>query len=275
MSSGKISYKPIKGKTFTLFDHSDGSDQYFLTIQSLADICLKEFESETDLLNTIQDLGRKRNLLKIRYLAKNNGDIKSHIVKLLYTELHPFTTEVNEHLRKLSVFKAFDHTLNTNEFQYHLQMLEVELVNRINIDEFSKANRKFALLPHCLRDFTKQCKSEMGDLDYVCKECNKDCFVRHATVSLKKYNVTPYIWMNMNLKKLALKLKSQKENFGVLGIACFPELVNGIRLCSKSGIPVVGIPLNANRCARWTGRFLENSVNITELEKLLGSGQNI
>lgn len=81
--------------------------------------------------------------------------------------------------------------------------------------------------------------------------------------------------MNMNLKKLAHKLNNQDENLGVLGIACFPELVNGMRLCTKSGIPVVGIPLNANRCSHWTGRFLDNSVNIKTLEKLLDSGQSI
>lgn len=81
--------------------------------------------------------------------------------------------------------------------------------------------------------------------------------------------------MNMDLKKLAHKLNIRKENFGVLGIACFPELVNGMRMCLKSGIPAVGIPLNANRCARWTGRFLDNSVNIRALEKLMGSDQNI
>ena len=80
--------------------------------------------------------------------------------------------------------------------------------------------------------------------------------------------------MNMNLKKLAHKLSAQKEIFGVLGIACFPELVNGIRLCSKAGIPVVGIPLNANRCARWTGSFLENSVDIEALDNLLNSHLN-
>ena len=109
----------------------------------------------------------------------------------------------------------------------------------------------------------------MGDLDLVCRQCSKNCFVRHASDSLKKYDVIPYIWMNMNLKKLAQKLSAQNRNFGVLGLACFPELVNGMSMCLKAGIPVVGIPLNANRCARWTGSFLENSVDIEALENLL------
>jgi hypothetical protein len=58
------------------------------------------------------------------------------------------------------------------------------------------------------------------------------------------------------------------QTFGILGIACVPELVMGMRKCRKNGIPVVGIPLNANRCIRWFGEFHQNSVDLDELEKL-------
>ena len=267
MNLNTISYKPIEGQTFSLLNQTESADQYFLTIQALADKCLNEFESEAQLLQIIRNLSKERKLLKWIQINKKQ---KPQLEKLLYSELHSYTAKVDEHFRKLSVLKIFDRTLNTTEFQYQLQMLEVELTNRINIDAFRKAKHKFALLPHCLRDFTKHCKSEMGDLDYICKDCNKDCFVHHASVTLRKHNITPYIWLNLDMKKLAQKLSKENNNFGVLGIACFPELVNGLYLCSKSGIPSVGIPLNANRCARWTGRFLDNSVNINALENLVG-----
>jgi hypothetical protein len=58
---------------------------------------------------------------------------------------------------------------------------------------------------------------------------------------------------------------------GVLGIACIPELVSGMRMCAGAGLPVVGIPLDANRCARWWGEFYYNTVNLRQLERLLGS----
>jgi hypothetical protein len=35
-------------------------------------------------------------------------------------------------------------------------------------------------------------------------------------------------------------------------------------------VPVVGIPLDANRCARWWGEFHHNTVNLQQLDKLLG-----
>ena len=58
---------------------------------------------------------------------------------------------------------------------------------------------------------------------------------------------------------------------GVLGIACIPELVSGLRLCDRLGIPAVGVPLDANRCARWFGESLETTFNLEELERILKS----
>jgi hypothetical protein len=60
-------------------------------------------------------------------------------------------------------------------------------------------------------------------------------------------------------------------SFGVLGIACIPELAWGMRACMKRKIPVVGIPLDANRCMRWMGRFEETSVNLERLGYEAGS----
>jgi hypothetical protein len=39
-------------------------------------------------------------------------------------------------------------------------------------------------------------------------------------------------------------------------------------LCSRHGIPVLGVPLNANRCARWMGEFFSNSVSLRQIERL-------
>jgi hypothetical protein len=42
-----------------------------------------------------------------------------------------------------------------------------------------------------------------------------------------------------------------------------------MRLCIKMNIPPVGIPLDANRCARWMGKAYESSFNLDELDNLL------
>jgi hypothetical protein len=73
----------------------------------------------------------------------------------------------------------------------------------------------------------------------------------------------------MDLDKLFKKIKSEHPSAGAMGIACVPELVSGMRLCIKLNIAPVGIPLDANRCARWMGRAHESSFNLEELESLI------
>jgi hypothetical protein len=86
---------------------------------------------------------------------------------------------------------------------------------------------------------------------------------------MKKYGINPYIAVEMDREKLFKKLKEEHPSVGALGVACVPELAMGMRLCIKSGIPPIGIPLDANRCARWMGRAHESSFNLEELEKLI------
>jgi len=42
-----------------------------------------------------------------------------------------------------------------------------------------------------------------------------------------------------------------------------------MRNCQKKNLPVVGIPLDANRCVRWMGEFNPNSVNLEILGLLI------
>jgi hypothetical protein len=73
----------------------------------------------------------------------------------------------------------------------------------------------------------------------------------------------------MDQEKLFRRLKHEHPSIGALGIACIPELAMGMRLCIRTGIPPVGLPLNANRCARWMGQAQETSFNLAQLEDLL------
>jgi hypothetical protein len=148
-------------------------------------------------------------------------------------------------------------------------MVEIELVNRIYAARFQACNKKYAFLPHCLRDLKAECRSAQRDIDYVCKGCSEGCNVNHASKTLRLYGVKPYIWMTADLSALFRKVKKEGDSIGVLGIACVPELVRGMRMCLKHDVPVVGIPLDANRCARWWGEFHMNTVNFAKLESLL------
>jgi hypothetical protein len=80
--------------------------------------------------------------------------------------------------------------------------------------------------------------------------------------------------MGASIGKTARDTAAAGQTLGILGIACIPELVWGMRKCLKYDIPTVGLPLNANRCIRWFGEFHPNSVDLDELELLVKTGKD-
>lgn len=201
--------------------------------------------------------------------AQYDPALISAIRTRLYDALHPYTVDAAKHLKGMSFTQRFDKTIATSEEKYHLFMLEIELVNRIYRENFKRSGFKFALLPHCLRDFRPGCRAVPGDMEYICMGCTEECFVRLGGVLLKKYGIRPYIAKTIDQGSLFRELKADHPDIGALGVACIPELAQGMRLCIKHGISPVGIPLNANRCARWMKRTRESSFSLEELEKLL------
>jgi len=262
---------PLKGhagKTYSLRPDEPTSDAYYRLIGQIADSLLVEETDSSTMLDTVRWLGAsKRNLRRLLRSANPTADTR--LLQKLRLALWAHTSATPEHLKRLRGFDRLDRTLGTTEEQHHLFMLEIEIGNRLYAEEFRAAHVKLALLPHCLRDLAAECRAAERDIDYVCKGCTDACNVNLASKVLRRYHVRPFIWMNANLKSLFRRLKKTGETVGVLGIACVPELAKGMRVCHKHGVPAVGVPLDANRCARWWGDFYPNSVNLQELERLL------
>jgi hypothetical protein len=262
-------YLPVEGKTYSLFGKIETTAGYYHLIEEMADTVLKKFNSPELVLDVIRKSTGKKHFLKKISLAAETPEIISFIVHLLNNSLRDYTENVDFHLKNLSIWKFRDRRLYTTREQYHLFMLEIELTNRIFAREFRNSSKKIALLPYCLRDFNADCKSRPGDLDYRCGHCSKNCYQDHSTRILEQHNIDAYIWMGADLKKIAKVATVRNTPPGILGIACIPELVRGMRRCLRYGIPVAGIPLDANRCIRWMGSVNPNSVNLEQLEKLV------
>jgi len=260
-------YEPVSGKTYTLFGSDSSTEQYFNVIRAVADSLLVAYPDQRVLLHHVQMAGG----LKIKKLPSSARDdaLITLIRETVDEALHPYTLAVKEHLRSMPLSQKFDKIIRTREERYHFYMLEIELVNRLCRNAFRKSVYKFALLPHCLRDFRPRCSAAPGEIEYVCRACTEDCFVRLGSELLKRYDIQPYISITIDQEKLFRRLKAEHPDIGALGIACIPELAQGMRLCIKLGIPAIGIPLNANRCARWMKQARESSFSLEELEKLL------
>jgi hypothetical protein len=262
-------YNPVFGKTYTLFGQNISTEIFYDEIKSLTDELLAITRSPQNLLSIIQRLSSNKKKLE-KLFTYPDGSYESTIISTLHKALSKYTFKVSEHLADLSITKKIrDGRLSTSEFQYHLYMIEFELNNRINKEIFFRCEFKYAFLPHCLHDLSKVCKSESDGTDYLCKHCSKFCFINDVSRLLEQQNIKPYIWMESNLKDFIKSHKRKDQSVGILGIACIPELINGMRKCSKANVPVIGIPLDANRCARWFGEFYDNSVNLKILQKLI------
>ena len=266
LSDHRKLYTPVQGKTYSLFAEGD-SEHYFAQIKHLADELLRRGPGAKKLLNLIQQADKKSFLLKS---TREDRKLLRFIRETLRQSLSIYTQKVSNHLQSLSWAQRRDPTLATPEEQYHLYMLEIELVNRIYREEFKRADYKFALLAHCLRDFRPECQAVAGDIEAVCRHCTEDCLIHLGSVLLEQYGIQPYISVEIDQESLFKKLKQEHPSIGALGVACVPELAQGMRLCLKNGIPPVGIPLNANRCARWMSQAHETSFNLEQLEELLG-----
>ncbi len=260
----------LGGKTYTLCGSGASTNEYYKKIGALADRVLKQDPDITAIIAALERLSRKKRFLRKEARA---WDPRQSLLRFVLREsreiLAPHTTAVKAHLEELSLLKRWDATLFTSEEQYHLYMLLIELANRAWGEAFRTAKRRVAFLPYCLRDLSATCRSGPGELDIVCKGCSRDCFVNRVSTLLREAGVEPYIWMNADLKKLLKDLREKEEGLGVMGVACVPELFHGMRMCMGLKLPVVGIPLNANRCIRWMGAFHPTSVDLEAVRKLV------
>jgi hypothetical protein len=265
----KARHRPLEGQTYSLFGESTSTEQYYETIKGITGALLEEVPGEKELLGLVQQLGdrKSRNRLRKDAAQRRVADLIENTIR---ESLPAYTKGVKRHLKKLPLRKRFDDILTTGEAQYHLYMLEIELVNRIHRDEFRRSGYKFALMAHCLRDFREKCEAQPGDVEALCRHCTKECFINIGSVLLKKYGIDPYISVEMDQERLFRKLKEEHPSIGALGVACVPELAQGMRLCLRLGIAPVGVPLDANRCARWMKKAHETTFSLEELEALLG-----
>jgi len=268
MNTSLLKYVPIEGKTYSLFGNNESTREYYEMISSFTDKILIDNDIN-EVLRTIQKYSARRHFLKKIASDSKSNSLISFCLNIINSELKQFTKKTNEHLNNLPFFKFRDRRLATTEEQYHLYMVEIELTNRLNKNLFLQSKRKISLQPYCLRDLTVECKSENTGFDFQCRFCSKSCFQNHASRILKENEIAPYIWINASIGDAAREARKYNKTFGILGIACIPELVWGMRKCMKYKIPVVGLPLNANRCSRWFGDFYDNSIDLDALESLV------
>ena len=267
--SRRLKERKAEGKTFSLFGTEAGSDGYYTTVASLADRALVLLPDARALVTQIRQRASSKLRLRHAMAPRTSSDVLASVLSDAARSLSVYTRTAVSHLADISGSQRFDRTIAMSEPQYHLAMLEIELMNRANRPLFLRAGTRFGFIPHCLRDLNARCRAESDGIDEVCRSCSSVCWNNAISALLIAHGIRPYMWMTADLTRLFRRTMKKEGSLGVLGIACIPELVRGMRLCERHGIPVLGLPLNGNRCSRWMGQCHENSINLLQLEKLV------
>jgi hypothetical protein len=264
-------YKPLYGKTYSLFGQDISTEPFYRKLSALTDEILAQLSIPEDrALEYIQQLSRNKRKLKISAAKLPGHSTQTDMLHRIDSVLSAYTPGIEGHLKEVSLQKYIsDRQLLSSREQYYLYMIEFELVNRIHKERFVNSNFRIALLPYCLKETQTDCKASPDEIDYECRGCLKTCYINKLSRLLRNHDIHPYIWSRISLRTLFRKLIRKHGSIAVLGIACVVELVHGMRLCMKANLPVMGIPLNANRCARWMDGFYETSVDLSALESIL------
>jgi len=264
-------YRPVAGKTYSLFGSVNGTDGFYDKLSILTDEILAWFScSEKQLLEYIQKASRYPRRLGKATASNPADDRLKYLTGKSHEVLSPYMSGIDSHLKFTSRFKHItDRELLTTREQYYLYMPEFELANRAYIEGFLASDFKIALLPYCLKENHNDCKAQTDEIDYRCRGCLKTCYINRVSSLLKEYSIHPYILSRGRVGGMLKELNAKHRSTGILGIACVVELVMGMRLCMKAKIPVVGIPSNANRCPRWMDTMYDTSVDLSAIERLL------
>jgi len=128
-------------------------------------------------------------------------------------------------------------------------LLEMQTLNLIQKQEFTKTKKRALFLPHCCRKhMDTQCQAvfEPNLPSYVCAHCSPDCCVNKAERIAKEKGYDVYVLSGGSCVPNILK---QKNYDGIVGIACGAEVMMLGKKLSSMGVAGQSVPLLKNGCA--------------------------
>ncbi len=127
----------------------------------------------------------------------------------------------------------------------YFNSIVVDVKNSINVDNFKKVPPKdrVIVLPQCLRSI--KCPGKLSSVNGIeCIRCGL-CYIQEFKEKTEPLGYKVFIVPGGTFVKRILKGIKPKA---VLGVACFYDLFEGIRICEKAKIPVQGVLLKTTGC---------------------------
>jgi hypothetical protein len=161
------------------------------------------------------------------------------------------------------------------EVEYHLNMVGAEIMNRSFRKKFEKRPRKALILPGCMKySAGTKCRAQDTDLGLRCGECLKSCNVNRLTKIGDEYGFEVYI-VSHESSAFSKSTKEDRNELGIIGVACVPNLIAGGWKAVSLGIPAQCVLLDYSSCKNhWDEEGFPTSINLNQLMKLLGTDKS-
>ncbi|MDF2954862.1 MAG: putative redox protein with CxxCxxC motif [Candidatus Alkanophagales archaeon MCA70_species_2] len=123
--------------------------------------------------------------------------------------------------------------------------ISVELKNCINYADFATVptEERVLLLPQCMRSL--ECPAKLSSVDgFHCVECGR-CEIARINAACKRLGIRVFVVPGGTFAKRVLISARPRA---VVGVACYPNLHEGMLNAKLAGIPAQGVPLKKTGC---------------------------
>ena len=172
-----------------------------------------------------------------------------HTKKIIFPNFVLFIISLlYEPLRRLLSFFRVDPAL--------IDRVSVEIRNALNYPDFAATSmeERVLLLPQCIR--SAECPAKLNSVDGIqCMECGK-CVIAELSAICKELGIRMYISPGGTFTGRIL-MHSRPKAKAVVGIACYPNLYEGMLNAKLMGIPAQGVPLTTLGCVNTTVDYEE------------------
>lgn len=150
----------------------------------------------------------------------------------------------------LFIMELFYEPLNRLFSFFHIDpaMIDkilVEIGNAINYHKFAatKLEERALVLPQCIRNI--DCPAKLSSVDgFHCIECGK-CRAAEISAICKELGIKMYISPGGTFTKRIIMHNKLKA---VIGVACYPNLYEGLLNIKIANMPAQGVPLTTTGC---------------------------
>ncbi len=205
------------------------------------------------------------NNLTIESYFKTLDQVKSILETQITSKLSIFLQEYDEYsvsLRNQFLDVNYDNPLiYTPKNLLITYMLLIEYSNQYWRPQFNSTSKKIVLLPRCLTgehfNLLKVKRTKIG-WHKITGTTDKTLNAWQLVQTSKNEDFEVFITMGQKFKEPSFisvfkSLRKKFGNFGLIAVACIPELALGNTFTMEMSIPSHAVPLFYSGCAKWHG----------------------